>query len=286
MIVNSDEAYLIMSIFDRALIDYIEFAQKCNPTNISKITSLRKHSPACILAEVDWWHPLDVRGAEDFFKSKLFNYYADILNIDSDYLLNKIKKTIKETLGGFYSPVSSFQFNLEGVGMSDVQLMHRRTLELVSKMIRDSEMVWKRSNVSYNEVIANLKESMSEKDFEDINFWSLGNLNHIETLCGKTVDQDTTMYLGCFAKSVTKANEETQKGPLSYKKYLLLIIGKNNNVYEVRNAGKIAKTIYTLYFNEEQEQQRDHHSRIIKFLEEMNAEIAKKDNMETSSDAM
>ena len=80
------------------------------------------------------------------------------------------------------------------------------------------------------------------------------------------------MYLGCFSREISREEKTHNKGPGCYKKYLLLMITEDNSVFEVRNAGKVAKTIYSLYFNESQEIQRDSQYRMLKFLEAMRVE--------------
>lgn len=267
--IEIDETELLLSIIDKAIDDYVTFAKRCNPEELTKKNSLHKNSPACMTAQIDWWHPSDKQGCIEFFNSELLEHYLNLLNIEYSYFLSRLDKIIQDLLGGYYQDLADFSFDIEGVGQMNNVLMHKRILELIENIIKYKDMKWQKSNLSYLEIIDELKKNLSKEKAEEIDFWTFKNLNHIETLVGSVVDDDTKMYLGCFSRDISREEKTHNKGPSSYKKYLILMITKDGDVFEVRNAGKVAKTIYSLYFNENQEMQRDIQYRMLKFLEAM-----------------
>lgn len=267
-----DESELILSVIDQAINDYIAFALRANPIELTKKNSLHKNSPACITAQIDWWDPNDKEGCIEFFKSELLEHYLDLLDIDYSYFLSKLDRIVFESLGGYYQDLADFSFNVEGVGQMNNVLMHKRILELIEHIIKNKDMKWQKANLSYLEVVDEMKKNLSEEKLAEVDFWAFKNLNHIETLVGETADKTAKMYLGCFSREISREEKTHNKGPGCYKKYLLLMITEDNSVFEVRNAGKVAKTIYSLYFNESQEIQRDSQYRMLKFLEAMRVE--------------
>lgn len=276
----SAEKELYLGILTQAIQDYEEFLERSNPESLYKMNSLYKSSPACRNTNEDLWHPRDFIGVLEFFSSVDIVNLLFYLDINTEYYFDSLKKYLIKKYGGIIQTCLSFSFNVEGDGNMSSSLIHKECINIFNELTKSSNIIWKESGISYREILDTVLESINDDQKKALNLWPLSDLTHVETWEGSGDNNKNRYYLGVFSREVTK-KKESNKGPNTYKKYLLFMIGEDGQMYELRKAGKLLTTIYSLFGKKTENTDEDNTDlNMLNFLRSIQSQNEKAENNE------